>query len=90
MNGAYIARNAGVGSDFFTLSARISRTVRVAARVQLEAIVEGFNLTNRRNVLTRNTTFGSGAFPTSPSQTFGQVTAVGEPRAFQFGVRARF
>ncbi len=90
LNGSFIERNAGVGSDFVNLSMRISRTFRLGGRIQLEAIAEGFNLTNRRNVLTRNTNFGSGAYPTNPSQTFGQVTGVADPRAFQFGVRTRF
>jgi hypothetical protein len=31
-----------------------------------------------------------GAYPTNPSATFGQITAVGEPRSFQFGVRVQF
>jgi hypothetical protein len=52
--------------------------------------VEAFNLTNHRNVLTRNTSFGAGAYPSSPSPTFGQVTAVGEPRTVQLGARIRF
>ena len=58
--------------------------------LELEALAEGFNLTNRLNALTRNTNFGSGAYPTNPSPTFGQITAVGEPRSFQFGLRVRF
>jgi hypothetical protein len=58
--------------------------------VELEALAEGFNLTNRRNVVTRNANFGAGAYPTSPSPAFGQVTAVGDPRSFQFGLRVRF
>jgi hypothetical protein len=58
--------------------------------VELEALAEGFNLTNHRNVLTRNTTFGTGAYPTNPVPSFNQVTAVGEPRSFQFGLRVRF
>ena len=90
VNGAFIERNAGIGSDFFTLSARLSRAFRVAGRVELEGLAEVFNLTNRRNDLTRNTNFGPGAYPTNPSATFGQITAVGEPRSFQFGVRVRF
>jgi hypothetical protein len=90
VNGAFIERNAGVGSRFFNLSLRLSRAFRVSHRLRLEALVEGFNLTNHRNVLTRNTNFGTGAYPTSPSATFGQITAVGEPRAFQFGARVRF
>jgi len=53
-------------------------------------MVEGFNLTNHTNVVTRNTNFGSGAYPTNPLPNFGQITAVGEPRALQFGGRLRF
>jgi hypothetical protein len=90
VNGAFIARNAGRGSDFFSVSARLSRAFHVAGRAELEGLVEAFNLTNRRNDLARNTNFGPGAYPAQPSATFGQVTAVGEPRSFQFGVRARF
>jgi hypothetical protein len=90
VNGAFIERNAGIGSDFFSLNARVSRSFRLTGRVALEALVEGFNLTNRRNTLTRNTNFGSGAYPDNPLPTFGQITAVGEPRSFQFGLRVRF
>ena len=63
VNGEFIERNAGIGSDFFTLSARLSRSFRVTDRIRAEGGVEAFNLTNRRNALTRNTTFGSGAYP---------------------------
>jgi hypothetical protein len=90
VNGAFIERNAGNGSDFFSVSARLARVVHVAARVEMEGMAEGFNLTNRRNDLTRNTNFGSGAYPASPSATFGQITAVSEPSSFQFGLRVRF
>lgn len=57
---------------------------------QLEILAEAFNLTNRANVVTRNTNFGARAYPVNPSATFGQITAVGEPRSFQFGGRVRF
>ena len=90
VGGEFIERNAGVGSEFFNLSARLSRVFRVTGRVNLEALVEGFNLTNHRNVPTRNTNFGSGAYPVSPSATFGQITAVAEARSLQFGLRVRF
>ena len=56
----------------------------------LDALVEGFNLTNHVNPVTRNTNFGPGAYPTNPSPTFGQVTACRRPRSFQFGLRLRF
>jgi hypothetical protein len=90
VNGEFIERNAGSGSDFLSLNLRVSRAFRLSDRVQVEALVEGFNLTNHRNVQARNTNFGAGAYPTSPSPTFNQITAVGEPRSFQFGARLRF
>jgi hypothetical protein len=90
VNGAFIRRNAGIGSDFFTLNLRASRTFHVSRRAAVEAIAEVFNATNRRNDLTRNTNFGAGTYPTSPSTTFGQVTAVGDPRTAQLAVRLIF
>ena len=59
-------------------------------RIRAEGGVEAFNLTNRRKRLTRNTNFGSGAYPASPVAAFGQVTAVGEPRTLQLSFRLRF
>ena len=90
VNGQFIPRNSGVGSDFLSVSLRVSRTFHLGSRMRIEALGEAFNLTNRRNVLTRNANFGSGAYPTNPSPTFGQITAVGEPRSFQLGARFRF
>ena len=86
----FISRNAGTGSDFLTLNLRLTRTCRIANDVKLEGLVEAFNLTNRANAITRNTTFGSGAYPTNPVSTFNQITAVGDPRTVQFGVRVTF
>jgi carboxypeptidase family protein/TonB-dependent receptor-like protein len=88
--GEFIPRNAGESSPFFTFNARVSRTFPVKGRVQLEMLVEGFNLTNHVNVVTRNTNFGAGAYPTNPSPGFGQITGVGEARSFQFAARVRF
>jgi hypothetical protein len=90
VNGSFIERNSGTGNDFFSVGARISRAFHLAGKTELEALVEGFNLTNRRNAVTRNGNFGSGAYPTNPSSSFNQITAVGDPRSFQFGVRVRF
>ncbi len=89
VNGAFLPRNAGVGNDFFTMNLRLSRIVTLGS-ARLEGSVEGFNLTNRRNVLTRNGNFGTGPYPASPSAGFNQVTAVGDPRTFQIAVRVRF
>ncbi len=85
----FIERNAGVADDFMSLNARLSRSFPIG-RARLEAAVEGFNLTNTRNDLTRNGNFGAGAYPTNPSPTFNQITAVGDPRTFQVAVRVRF
>jgi hypothetical protein len=84
----FIPRNAGVGSDYFTLNLRVSRAVRVGGATTL--VVEAFNLTDRVNNLTRNNTFGPGAYPTNPVANFNQITAVGDPRTLQFGVRFTF
>lgn len=62
-------------------------TLLLSAR---RSLVEVFNLTNRVNTVTMNASFGAGAYPTNPSATFGQVTAVGDPRSVQFGLRFRF
>ena len=90
VNGSFIERNAGVGSDFFSLNTRLSRSFKLGNGVRLEGVAEAFNLTNRRNNLTRIGNFGSGAYPTNPATTFNQVTAVGDPRTFQFAFRVGF
>jgi hypothetical protein len=90
VDGAFIERNAGVGADFFSMSLRVSRTFRMGGSLRAEGLVEAFNVTNRRNDLTRNSNFGSGAYPTNPSSTFGQITAVGDPRTLQFAFRLKF
>ncbi len=59
-------------------------------RIKQPKILEAFNLTNRRNDLTRNTNFGAGAYPSSPSASFNQITAVAEPRVAQVGLRLKF
>jgi hypothetical protein len=90
VDGEFIERNTGVGSDFFSVNTRLSRSFRVGSGVRLEGAVEVFNLTNRRNDLTRIGNFGAGTYPTSPAATFNQITAVGDPRAFQFALRVSF
>ena len=90
VNGQFIERNAGEGTPFVSVNARVSYTMKFASRWQCELLAEGFNLTDHVNVITRNTNFGSGTYPTNPSPTYGQITAVGDPRVFQFGARVRF
>ncbi len=90
VNGAFIERNAGVADDFFTWNARVAKSVAIKGRAKIEAGIEVFNLTNRRNDIARNATFGAGAYPGTPSATFNQITAVAEPRSAQLMVRFVF
>ena len=90
MNGEFIERNAGVGSDFFSMSLRVSRSFRISGSVRAEGLLEVFNLTNRENDLTRQASFGAGAYPTNPASNFNTITAVGDPRTLQFALRLRF
>jgi hypothetical protein len=53
-------------------------------------LVEAFNLTDRVNPITRNNTFGPGSYPLNPLPSFNTMTAVGDPRTIQFGMRFTF
>lgn len=82
-----VARNSGKGFDFASLDLRLTRHFHLHEKMQLEMIVEGFNVLNRANLQLPNNTFGSSA---TPSSTFGQPTAAADPRQLQFGVRLSF
>ena len=88
--GAVIGRNAGIGFDFFSLNARLSRTFSLTERVKIETMAEAFNSLNHRNDLIPNATWGTGTYPTTPNAAFGQATAVGDPRNIQLGARINF
>jgi hypothetical protein len=90
VNGVFIPRNAGEGFDFVNLNARISRTFRLSDRVSLQGMFEAFNVFNHFNGVTNNGVFGSGAYPTNPSPSFGQVLSVSDPRTLQLALRLRF
>ena len=90
INGVFINRNAGSGFDSFSVGARLSRSFQITERLRLEGIAEGFNLTNHVNGVTLNGVFGAGAFPANPSSSFGQVTAVNDPRSMQLALRLHF
>jgi hypothetical protein len=90
INGVFINRNAGEGHSILNLSARLSRTFAMGERMRLQAMAEVFNTLNHVNVVTLNGVFGTGVYPTSPLPTFGQITAVNDPRAFQLALRLSF
>jgi hypothetical protein len=88
--GDFIGRNTGIGFDSFTVGGRLSRTFALGERLKLEGIAEAFNALNHRNNLIPNGTFGPGLFPTNPLPSFGQPTAVGDPRSLQLALRLSF
>jgi hypothetical protein len=90
VNGGFVGRNIGTGPDLFSVNLRLNRAFALTERVKIEAIAEGFNALNHRNDLTKNGVFGTRAYPSTPSATFGQVTAVTDPRSLQFALRVRF
>lgn len=90
VDGEFIPRNAGVGDEFFSASLRLSRSFRLGSTTRLEALAEVFNLTNAVNEIARNTNWGAGAYPSNPSANFNTVTAVGDPRSWQFALRVKF
>jgi hypothetical protein len=85
-----IGRNAGVGNDFFALGLRVSRGFELGGGRRVEGMLEAFNLTNRANPVARSNNFGTGSYPSSPVASFNQVTAVGDPRTLQLGLRVSF
>jgi Carboxypeptidase regulatory-like domain/TonB dependent receptor len=90
IGGVYIGRNLGEGHALLNLGFRLSRTFAITEKMRLQVLGEMFNALNHVNVATLNTTFGTGTYPTNPLPTFGQITAVNDPRAGQFGLRLSF
>jgi len=90
VNGAFIARNTGESFATYNWNARLSRTFALTERLKLQAMAEAFNLLNHTNVVSVNGNFGAGAYPSVPSSTFRQITAVNDSRSLQFGLRVSF
>jgi hypothetical protein len=82
-----VGRNTGRGFDFASFDARLSRRFAFTEKVNLELLVEGFNLFNRTNFSVPNNTFGTG---TTALATFGKPTAALDPRQIQLGFRLSF
>jgi hypothetical protein len=79
---ADVARTCGTS----TFDLRVSRPIAWHGQ-RIEAMLEAFNLFNRVNVVSVNNTFGAGA---TPLPAFRQVTAIGDMRQIQLGVRWSF
>jgi hypothetical protein len=76
------------GDDFQSEDVRITKTIRIRERYQIQGFLEVFNLFNISNLggygTTLNNSFGR------PSNRAGQNFGTGGPRAFQFGGRFSF
>jgi hypothetical protein len=84
-----LMRNSG------TLPAQVIADVRVSRRfvrssVNLDAIVEVFNLFNRANFTDINNIFGTGSYPGSPLPAYGQFERAAPPRQAQLAVKLGF
>ena len=66
------------------------RLTAAIAYIRLEGMAEAFNSLNHRNDMIPNATWGTGAYPNTPNATFGQATAVGDPRSVQLAARLSF
>jgi hypothetical protein len=84
---AGVGRNTGRGFNFASLDLRLSRKLLIKERLQLEAIVEAFNVLNRANLQLPNNIFGTGQ---TPPAAFRQPTAAADPRQLQLGLRLSF
>ncbi len=82
-----VGRNSGKGFDFASLDLRLSHRFHLGEKLQLETLLEGFNVLNRANLQLPNGVFGSG---TAPLPSFGQPTGAADPRQLQFGLRLSF
>ena len=81
----FIPRNAGVGSAFVSLNARLSRSFTLGPSLKIEGAAEGFNLTNR--FIPKDPIAGSLSLN---ANTFGQITTSGDARVMQFALRYMF
>jgi hypothetical protein len=69
---------------------RVSKRFSLGGETTLDALVAVFNLFNRTNFTEVNGIFGTGAYPSSPSPTFGQYEKAASPRQVQIGLRLGF
>ena len=85
-----LPRNSGRLPSQVSVDARVSKSLRLSERVELEGIFEVFNVFNRSNFIEVQNVFGVGAYPANPAPTFGRFTQAGNPRQMQLAARVRF
>jgi hypothetical protein len=102
INPADVASSVGRNSESMpaqtALDLRVSRKFRVgrAKQIDVEPLVEAFNLFNRTNYSDLNNVFGAGAFPNNPVKdaqgrvTYGTFTQAQPPRQIQLAAKVSF
>ena len=85
-----LSRNAGRLPSQISVDARVSKSVQITGRLELEGLFEVFNLFNRTNFTDVQNVFGVGAYPSNPAATFGRFTQAGNSRQMQLAARIRF
>ena len=87
-NGQFIlGRNTFTGAGSAVVDVRLAKRVRIGEHATLQILVESFNIQNRVNLNTPNTTWGT---QLTPSATFGQFNGAGDPRQSQLGFRLQW
>jgi outer membrane receptor protein involved in Fe transport len=81
-----LGRNAFTRPGFFQIDLRISRTIPITERFNLQVIADGFNMLNRFNASDVNPLCD----PISGTCAAGQPTAAYDPRTFQFALKINF
>ena len=79
-----LGRNAFTSPGFFQVDLRVSKAIPLGERLHLDLIADGFNMFNRRNVLSVNQLCDPTAGATC---TAGQPTASYDARQFQFALK---
>jgi hypothetical protein len=90
-------RNTGIGPNYISLDARLSRNIKVNERLGLQLLAEGFNLFNRTNYASVNNVVGniSGPFNLQGTRSLSPSTPLGftsdfPKREIQLGLRLIF
>ena len=83
---SFLKRNSFRGDDFMTLDMRLSYTLTVAEKYDIEFSVEVFNATNADNFQP----FEDELWDGEVNPDFGEPLSAGQPRSYQLGLRFRF
>ncbi len=90
-----VGRNSETTEATYNLDFRVSKVFPLTGEANFELILDVFNVFNRANFIedTNQSSFaifGTGAYPTSPSPTFGRYTLTLPPRQAQIAGKITF